>query len=527
MATIRNGGIMARREIPMNEILETIYQWHTGRKIQQISKSLDLDRKTVRKYLGLMNQLCITREGPLPEESELIKLLKELIASRAGTYQAPGIERVGRYRDDIERWFEDSHMTAKQAWRLLKETHQIRVAYSTVKRYVKKEFPRQSPHAVVRIETPPGDEAQVDFGYAGLMYDPDMKKKRKTWAFIMTLSFSRHRFVRFVFQQDIPNWLDCHERAFAFFGGVPRRVTLDNLKSGVIKPDIYDPLVNYAYADLERHYGFIADPAKKGDAEQKGKVERTVAVVKQQLLAGRTFVDIHEANERALLWCKEEIGQEIHGTTKRKPYPVFLGEEKHRLKPLPDTSFERPYWKRCTVHPDHHIVFDKSYYSLPTRYIGKKVWVKTTKKIVEKIYLNHERIKLHMRAIRSGTWMTDATDYPPEKLAFLMATPTWCRKKAAEYGPYTASLIKCVLEEHAMRNLRKAQAVLRLAEKYPDIIERVSERALLYGNFRYKSIKTMLQKEITDIPSLITHAPLSELGKRFLRSPDYFKGVMP
>jgi len=94
--------------------------------------------------------------------------------------------------------------------------------------------------------------------------------------------------------------------------------------------------------------------------------------VRQQLLAGRTFADIHEANERALSWCREEIGQEVHGTTKRKPYPVFLAEEKGILKPLPEAPFQRPLWKKCTVHPDHHIVFDSSCYSLPTRYIGKR-----------------------------------------------------------------------------------------------------------------------------------------------------------
>jgi transposase len=525
MATNRSGGIMARRDIPMNEVVETIYQWHQGRKIQQISKSLGLDRKTVRKYLGMINELSIDRGSPLPDEQDLIGKLKGLMASQAAAYERPAFDLVAQYRDEIEQWFDDSRMTAKQVWRLLKENYSIDVGYTTVKRYVRKEFLREKPHVTVRIETPAGDEAQVDFGYAGLMYDPEAQRKRKTWAFIMTLSFSRHRFVRFVFHQDIPTWLDCHERAFQWFGGAPARITLDNLKSGVLKADIYDPLVNYAYADLERYYGFVADPAKVGDAEQKGKVERSVAVVKKHLLAGRTFADIHEANERALHWCKEEIGQEIHGTTKRKPYPVFLAEEKPRLKALPDTPFERPLWKKCAVHPDHHIVFDKSYYSLPTRYIGKKVWAKGTYKKVE-VFLDHERIKLHPRASRPGTWVTDQTDYPPDKLAFLMATPTWCRKKAAEYGPHTEALITAILEERAMRNLRKTQAILRLAEKYRDVIEKVAERALSFGNTRYKSIKAMLENGMTATDHTTTRtAPLSELGKRFLRSPDYFKGV--
>jgi hypothetical protein len=110
-----------------------------------------------------------------------------------------------------------------------------------------------------------------------------------------------------------------------------------------------------------------------------------------------------------------------------------------------------------------------------------------------------------------------------------MATPTWCRKKAAEYGPHTEALITAILEENAMRNLRKTQAILRLAEKYRDTIDKVAERALSFGNTRYKSIKTMLEKGMTGTPYIITTkaAPLSDLGRRFLRPPDYFKGVAP
>jgi len=113
----------------------------------------------------------------------------------------------------------------------------------------------------------------------------------------MSLSCSRHKYVRFVFHQDVDTWLDCHERAFSFFGGVPKRIILDNLKSGVIKPDIYDPAINRAYADMEHHYGFVADPAREEPLKHKGKVERTVPIVRKHLLAGRTFLDITDASK--------------------------------------------------------------------------------------------------------------------------------------------------------------------------------------------------------------------------------------
>ena len=208
------------------------------------------------------------------------------------------------------------------------------------------------------------------------MQDPETGKRRKTWVFIMILSYSRHRFVRFVFGQDSPTWLDCHMRAFSFFRGCPRLLVLDNLKDGVLKPDLYDPTLNPAYAELERHYGFVADPAKVQMARHKGKVERCVPVVRQQILAGRRFRDIEEANEKALEWCLKEVGLREHGTTHRKPYEVFVGEEAELLLPLPDQPYEAPQWKQCTVHWDCHLILDKCYYSVPYPYRGEKLWVR-------------------------------------------------------------------------------------------------------------------------------------------------------
>jgi len=512
---------MARRNINMNEIVEIIYQWQQGNTIKGIKRSLKFDRKTIRKYILLAQQLGVRRGEPFPDEHEMIKGLR-LLSRSPSLFETPAIDSVGLYREQISHWLEEKDVTAKQIWRLLKEEHELMVGYSSVKRYLKREFDTAIPRATVRIEVPPGQEAQVDFGYAGLMYDPETKRDRKTWAFIISLSCSRHRFVRFVFRMDSPTWIDCHVRAFEFFRGVPATVILDNLKAGVIKPDIYDPTLHFAYADLERHYGFVADPAKVRSPKLKGKVERVVPVVRGHLLAGRLFKDIHEANQRALSWCKNEIGQEIHGTTKRKPYPVFLEEEKSSLKPLPDESFEIPLWKECCVHPDHHVVFDRSYYSLPTRYIGKKVWARGTQKLVQ-IFYQHELIKTHSRSKYPGEWVTNVNDYPPEKLAYLMATPTYCRKKAAEYGSYTEEFISKILSDHAMRNLRKAQGILRLGEKYGQELERACERALLFGNYRYKSLKTILEKGLLkpeDTPPVVS--PLSPLGQSFLRSAAYF-----
>lgn len=506
----------------MNEIVEMIYQWHKGIGVKGISHSLGFDRDTVRKYVRMAQKVGIDRGKPFPEGEEVVSKLKGFMDS-APRRQTPAKDLIAPHREWIGSLLQKPQMTAKQVWKLFREKTGLSVGYCTMKRYLRSQFQLGAPPVTVRLEVEPGSQAQVDFGGAGMMVDPATGKRHRAWAFIMTLSYSRHRFVRFVFRQDTATWIDCHIRAFESFQGVPATIVLDNLKAGVIKPDIYDPVINRAYGEMERHYGFVADPAKVGLARHKGKVERNVPVVRQQLLAGRTFKDMDGANERALKWCREEIGMEIHGTTKRRPLEVFQKEEAACLKPLPAEAFERPLWKKCTVHPDHHIVFDRSYYSLPTRFIGREVWARGGRHLV-RIFLDEQLIKTHGRAVRPGTWRTDLSDYPPEKLAYLMPAPTHCRSKAAQMGPQTEALIREILGDHAMRNLRKAQAVLRLAEKYgPAVMEAAAQRALAFGNFQYRSLKTILEKGWlrADNPPQLS-LPLSPLGQSFLRPAGYF-----
>lgn len=508
----------------MNEVMEILYQWHQGAGIKAITRSLGYDRKTVRRYVHAGLDAGLKREEPFPDEQEMVGRLKAVLDRSVIVRQAPAKELLDLYREEIGKLLAEKDMTAKQVMRLLAERHTLKVSYASVLRYLGDQFNLGKPEATVHLETEPGKEAQVDFGYVGLMRDPESGKERKTWCFIMTLSHSRHRFVRFVFRQDSPTWIDCHIRAFEFFHGVVSWVILDNLKSGVVKSDLYDPRIHRAYADLERHYHFAADPTRPKRPKHKGKVERAVPVVREHLLAGRKFKDINEANQRALAWCRFEIGNEPHGTTKRKPYEVFISEEKDRLNPLPEEPFDIPTWKECTVHPDHHIVFENSFYSLPTRFIGQRVWARGTSKTVQ-VFLNHQLVKTHSRTMEPGKWITDQSDYPPEKLAYLTCTPASCLARAAEYGPQTQTLIKQILKSGGHRAMRKAQAVLRLGLKWGADLEKASDRALCHGNTEYRSIRSILEKGIlsSETPPAPT-GKLSELGQSFLRQSNYFSG---
>lgn len=238
---------MARRNIAMNEHLEMIYQWHRGRSIRQIRRSLHLSRKTIGKYLNRLLEAGLRQDQPLPPEEELCRLL---VSTRgASAFARPAQEKLRSYHQQIETWLQEPEMTIQQVLRLLQEDHDLEVSYMSLYRYVTRHVRPPEKPVTVRLHSEPATQAQVDFGYAGRLVDPETGRPRRAWAFIMVLSYSRHRFVRLVFRQDSPTWIDCHLRAFRFFQGCVKTIVLDNLKDGVLKPDVYDPTLNPSYAN--------------------------------------------------------------------------------------------------------------------------------------------------------------------------------------------------------------------------------------------------------------------------------------
>jgi transposase len=489
---------MARRRIEMLEIREVIYQWQKGKRSRAISRSLGASRTTVRDLLRKAQLLGLKPESDL-EEAE--KIIEQIIKERYTRGEPGPAQRFLRtHHNKIEGWRLSPYMTTKQMVRLFKEEG-IKVSEGSLRRYLKENFADLTSSAsTVHLEIEAGQQAQVDFGYVGLMRDPASGKMRKAWAFIMTLSYSRYRFVRFVFRQDIKTWIDCHVRAFNFFGAVPKTVLLDNLKAGIIKPDIYDPTINRTYAELERYYGFIADPAKVRIARHKGRVERSVAICRQQILAGRSFKDIEEANTRALKWCRHENAHVITRTTGQTPWEMFEGKEKACMLALPEKEFECPLWQSALVHKDQHIIFEGSFYSVPHQYVGETLWVRATLRMVE-IFAEQARVKTHIRESRKGQWVTDQQDYPKGARCFLEKGTTECLEEAKGIGVSVHTFLSQFLVKPSLTHQRKAQAVLRLAETYgPTRLESACERAILFGNSKYQCLQNILKEGLDQKP---------------------------
>ena len=418
----------------------------------------------------------------------------------------------------------------------MKEQYNLSVSERSLLRYLAQYCPTYTPKKqkpiTVRLTCAAGHQAQVDFGEAGKLFDPIQQKERRAYVFVMTLSYSRYRFVRFVFDQTIDTWIDCHRRAFEFFGGVPQTIIIDNLKSGVIKADIYDPTLNRSYAECERHYQFVVDPAKVRTPEHKGRVERSISLPRQQVLAGRQFAHIEEANAYALHWCRYGIGEEIERTTGRKPYDLFIEEEKKHLLALPEKSFCCPVWQQAKVHRDCHVVCHGSFYSVPYAYVGQTVLLRIDSALIQ-IYdaTTNLIIKRHVRVKEKGQWVTDMKDYPPKTADFIQKNADVYIDQGRNVGLHTQKFIQNIFTADSWQQRRKAAAVLKLAAEFSkEALEEGCRKMLQSHQTEYRQLKTLLkeQKEGMNISSKNT--PQSSLQSlihlRFLRDPNEFKAFV-
>ena len=515
---------MGRRVIMPVEISAILYRWVKGVSARKISQQLDVSRNTVNKVLCKAKSLGLKAAEADSEKIEAmaVELYHHVDANKR---TRPSEALLMPYLSQIEEWLSQRYMTVKQVWRLLQEQEPaVTIGINSLHRFISRHIEMKKLSVTMVLHTAPGKQAQVDFAYVGKMRAVNGEKPRKTYAFIMTLSYSRYRFVCFVFRQDVATWIDCHERAFRFFGGVTETVLLDNLKSGVLLPDLYDPTVNRNYAALEQHYGFVVDPAIVRTPEHKGKVERSVTIVKQQVIAGREFTDIGEANRYALEWCQHINGSVVTRTTGEAPKVRFERDEKAGLRPLPETPFELAFWSECVVGRDQHITHQSAFYSVPEQYVGCAVSVKRTQRCV-KIYYNHQMVKTHVLAARKGQWVTDEHDLCAAAKHYLRNTPERCLHEAGVIGAHTKQLMAQILQKTGNTTLRKADAILRLTKTYGhERLEAACQRALHFNTTEYKTLKTILEKELDKQPlTQEAQKPYAELAEgAYLRNPEEF-----
>jgi transposase len=354
-------------------------------KVSQIAAIMALDVRTVAKWLA-----------------------KERFHSRQERSRTSILDP---FKDEIVRLIEKHPYSATQVYQLIKEQG-YSGGYNTVKRYVRKIRPQRTT-AFLKLAFAPGECAQVDWGSWGSVNVGGTT--RRLSFFVMVLCYSRLMYVEFTVSQTMEHWLACHQHGFDFFGGVPSRIMVDNLKSAVLKRIVGQaPVFNPTYLDFADHYGFGISACNVGKGNEKGIVERGVGYVKKNLLNGLEIKDFHHLEPICRNWLDTTCNVRLHGQTKKQPLKLFTREQPC-LRPLPANPYDIGVISQLRASSQFRVTLDTNRYSVPAEYAGSRL---ICKRYPDRICLYHQDnlIARHQRSYDRHQDIEDP-DHPKALLA--------------------------------------------------------------------------------------------------------------
>ncbi len=372
----------------------------------------------------------------------------------------------------------------------LTDDHGFRAGYASVKRFVLKLRGATPPEARVVITTAPGVEAQVDYGEGPMVRDVATGKYRRTRLFVLTLGYSRKAVRLLLWRSSAQVWAELHERAFRRLGGTVRLIVLDNLREGVITPDVYDPTLNPLYRDVLKHYGSVAVPCRVRDPDRKGKVEAGVAHAQKTPLKGQRFESLDEAQSHLDRWEERWADTRIHGTTKRQ-VAVMFEEEKPALGPLPIEPFRYYRFGERTVHLDGCVEVEAAYYGAPPGWIGQRLQVQWDELHVRLLapktgllLREHLRQRRGLHRIRDE----DRPSRTPRGTEALL-------QRARTAGKHIGAVCEQIHSGEGELGVRRILGVLSLARKHgPAAVDEAAKEAIELGLPNYRFLRRYLER---------------------------------
>jgi len=447
---------MANRKIFMSTYQTIISYLRISMSHRQIEQmNIAGRRKIATVHTVAKEQGWLEESAVIPSESEL-KLFFEK-QKKASTVTA-----LTPHKEMVTEWAKEGTQ-ASTICMYLRRNFDYTGSYYSVQRFVRAV---KKANVVPDLTTPlhfeSGEAAQVDFGQGPKLLDKRTGKVEQTYYFVMTLCYSRHQYAELVTHQDMETWLNCHQKAFLFFDGVPKKVIIDNPKCAVTVAGYYEAELNKSYESYAKEVGFIVAPLPPRDPQKKGRVESGIKYVTNSFQPLRDFKHLQDANEQLKDWVVSEAGVRIHGSTYKKPLDLFKSET---LKPLPKTMPDIAIWSKVRGSRNCHVRFDKSNYSIPFNLYDKNLWLKKTQTSI-KIYFEDDLIAHHPILSQPGSYATNENHLEPKAKGYLKRTPEWCYTEAKRIGNSTAHVVETFLTDPVQELLRAAQGVLKLEDKY-------------------------------------------------------------
>ena len=464
-----------------------------GREIARIT---GIDRKTVRSYrtrwLAEISNSPGVATGSDPASSTDAGAVTTQIPPPWPPAPAPGSTSLC----EVHRGFIQAQLrlrrNATAIYQDLVDSHGYTGAYNSVKRFAAK-LRHKEPEQFDRLSFLPGEEMQVDYGEGaptlvpGTANAPRYKKPR---LFVATLRHSRRSFRRVVWKSSQQVWAQLHEQAFRYFGGCTQYVVLDNLKEGVLKPDLYEPELNPVYAATLAHYGALADPARVRDPNRKGTVEHAIGHTQDTALKGKRFETIEAQNEFLERWETNWAAKRIHGTERRQVQAMFE-EERPYLKPLPLLGMQYFSQQTRTVCDDSCVRVDHSSYAARPAAIGSKVLVRIFERRIEIRELQGALLRTHAKAERPGSVVL-----PMDERVFNPSRETrQILRQARQIGEHASRLCELMFAAEGRVGQRKLWGIVGLTKRYPaQCINTACAQALEQGVYSYKRVQALSER---------------------------------
>lgn len=460
---------------------------------REIGRKTGIDRKTIRKLVQAMG--ASESNSPMATGSAGVAVQIPPPRPPAGGVSVSPLAVPAHARSACEPhrgWIEAQVRLGRNATAIYQELVDrfgFVGRYNSVKRFCRG-LRSQAPEQFDRLEFLPGEEAQVDYGQGALTLHASGRYRRPR-LFVMTLRYSRRSYRQVVWKSSSQVWARLHEQAFRYFGGCCQYMVLDNLKEGVISPDLYEPQLNRLYGAMLAHYGVVADPARVRDPNRKGAVENAIQHTQATALAGRRFESIEEQNAYLMHWEEKWAAQRIHGRAKRQVEEMFQEERAH-LKALPIEGFRYFEEGKRTVQDDTTVQVDGAWYAARPAPIGAEVLIRLYEHEIEIRDLQTlELIRRHTRAACQGE-----VKLPDAERVFNPSRQTHqILKRAEQIGPQTHALCRALFERRGREAQKSMWGIVGLHPRYPTcILEQAAARALAREIYAYKAVRAIAEQ---------------------------------
>ena len=483
---------MAQERLSVRKIREVLrLKSEVGLSNRAIARACRVSNSTVGEYLSRARQAQL--EWPLPDELGEEELYRKLFPDGEKAKMA---ERPVPDWEEMHRELARKGVTLRLLWQEYREKHPDGYGRSQFWEHYQRW--NQAHTTSLRMPHKGGEVLEVD--YAGMSVPITNPETGEIWqapVFVATLPASSYVYAEVQPSQELQHWLAGHVRAFAFFGGVPKILRPDNLKTGVKKPNYYEPDLNPSYQELAEHYHVAVLPARVKKPRDKPNVENGVQNVERWVLAplrNRTFFSVGEAN-RAIGPLLEVLNHKEMQHLGKSRKQLFEELEREALLPLPEHPYEFARWKNARVSIDYHVVFEGHYYSVPHRLVGQEVRIRATERMLE-IFHHSQQVAIHPLSSVPGHFSTCADHMPSQHRFVLNADSDFFLREAAKIGPQTAAYMTAVLRSrpYPQQAFRTCLGILDLARKYlPAHLETACQHLLPGKLLTYKDLKSELE----------------------------------